>query len=143
MSLGSGFMTLRDAMASEGSMHENNMNCHCELAAGLPPLEQNQRHRLVRRSRPGGEARPDSLSTAAMTPCMPLAIPSPCPHDAEKNPKTRPPTGWVDLKQDVPIVELRLGPPPDRPLEDIMRTPSPQAPAPRHDLSRCRLRRLR
>ena len=34
----------------------------------------------------------------------------------------RPPIGWVDLKRDAPLPELRLGPP-DRPLEDIMRAP--------------------
>jgi len=36
----------------------------------------------------------------------------------------RPPIGWVDLKQDATLPELRLGPP-DRPLEDMMRAPIP------------------
>jgi hypothetical protein len=54
----------------------------------------------------------------------------------------RQPTGWMDLKRDAPMVELRLGSPPDRPSWGHHACPRPrQAPAPRHGLpGRRRLR---
>ena len=54
------------------------MNCHCELAAGLPPLEQSQRHRLVRAYaevvKPSGclsTAGDDSMYAARLTITLP------------------------------------------------------------------------